>query len=398
MNKLLTHDIPGIGGKIKQNAEDFIVSERLSFPMSGEGEYLYIEVEKRHTTTFEVIKLLRRHLRLRKADIGHAGLKDAKAITTQYFSLFKVTENDLNKLNLRNIKILSIARHHKKLKLGNIKGNFFSILIRDSNENIQAVTNSLEILKKRGVPNYFGEQRFGNSGNTHLLGKYLLQEKYDLFIETLFCVNSKNIHSNQYFKELFQEKKYKEAYEKTPKHFEIERKVLQNINANKKLSTIISSISKQMKFFYICAYQSHLFNISLSKRIQNIDNIQLGDLAVLHPTRSVFLVTDPRIEQVRCKNQEISPSGPIFGYKMINPQGEQLKLEENILNAENLDTSIFKQHKIQGERRAYRFFAEEIEIEKISTGIKICFFLTKGCYATTVIKEITKVCMDAKCS
>lgn len=387
----LTSELPGIGGKIKTLAEDFVVEEQLLFPLSGQGEHLYVQIEKTNISTMEAVRIICKRLGITKNAVGYAGQKDARAVSKQYFSLHNVDEQALNNLDGKSLRVLHVNRHDKKLKLGQIRGNFFSIHIRNSNNDIKSAQQILQRLQKTGVPNYFGLQRFGNGENSHLLGKYLLCAAYDAFAETLFRVHETDRHKLIAAKQLFAAGNYKEAYRTMPGSFEAEKVVLSNLARGKSMEYSVKRIPRKVKYFFVCAYQSYLFNCSLTRRLPLIDVLFAGDLAMLHPSRSVFLVEDHQKEQLRCSQNEISPTGPMYGYKMICPQHNQQKIESQILDEQNVDVQLFREYKIKGERRSYRFFIDNVQVNPTSDTIHVQFFLRKGCYATVVLREITKV-------
>src|SRR5437868_8084586 len=129
----LTHDIPGIGGTIKNRAEDFFVQELPLYEPSGEGEHVYAEFQKIGLSTFEALERIGCALYVSSRDIGYAGLKDARAITRQIFSIPNTTEEAVMKLKLPGIEPLWAARNGKKLRLGHLSGNRFAIKVRDVN-------------------------------------------------------------------------------------------------------------------------------------------------------------------------------------------------------------------------------------------------------------------------
>ncbi|BBM81710.1 tRNA pseudouridine(13) synthase TruD [Candidatus Uabimicrobium amorphum] len=387
----LTSGLPGIGGNIKTLAEDFVVEEQLLFPLSGQGEHLYVQIEKTNITTMEAVRIICKRLGIAKSAVGYAGQKDARAVTKQYFSLYNVDESSLSKLEGKSLRVLDVDRHDKKLKLGQIRGNFFSINVHGSDGNVENARKILQRLEKNGVPNYFGLQRFGNGGNSHLLGKYLLLTQYDAFAETLFCVHSNDRQKLTTAKQFFASGNYKEAYRTMPGSFEAEKVVLSNLARGKDMKYCVERIPRKIKYFFVCAYQSYLFNRSLVQRLPQIDILFTGDLAMLHPSRSVFLVEDGEKEQTRCLRNEISPTGPMYGYKMICPLERQRAVEDQILREENLDVQLFRNYKIKGERRSYRFFIVDAQVNETLNAINVKFFLRKGCYATVVLREIMKV-------
>ena len=156
----------------------------------------------------------------------------------------------------------------------------------------------------------------------------------------------------QQIKQYFLQGNYKSASEEIPSEFRTEKYILKKLAMGLSPEKIISIIPKHMYTFYICAYQAWLFNEILSQRIEHLDSIELGDLAVKHPSRSVFFVEDQEKEQIRCNNKEISASGPIWGYKMIQPRYKPLQREIELLEKENISMSMFP---ILGERRSLRF-------------------------------------------
>src|SRR5689334_22893787 len=161
----LTKNFPGVGGSIKRRPEDFFVQEIPLYEPSGEGEHVFAEIQKIHLTTFDAINAVARALNINSRDIGYAGLKDAKAVTRQVISIPGKPEEQVMGLKLPNLTVLWAARHVNKLKLGHLKANRFAIKIRDVNPtDVLKVRPVLAQLQQRGMPNYFGEQRFGRRG------------------------------------------------------------------------------------------------------------------------------------------------------------------------------------------------------------------------------------------
>src|SRR5687768_3672292 len=129
----LTKDFPGIGGTIKERAEDFFVQEIPLYEPGGAGEHVYCEIQKTGLTTFEAIDRLAFSLNVSSRDIGYAGMKDARAITRQVFSIPGTTEPAVMAVKIPGIEILWAARHGNKLRLGHLRGNRFAIKIRNVN-------------------------------------------------------------------------------------------------------------------------------------------------------------------------------------------------------------------------------------------------------------------------
>src|SRR4051794_4959515 len=182
----LTTDFPGIGGAIKQRTEDFFVQEIPLYEPSGQGEHVYAEVQKVGVTTFEAINRIADALHVSSRAIGYAGLKDARAITRQVFSIPGTTEQAVMDLRIPDLTIQWAARHANKIRLGHLAGNRFAIKIREVNPtDVVKLTPALEQLKSRGMPNFFGEQRFGRRGNNDTLGATLIRGRPEELLKVL---------------------------------------------------------------------------------------------------------------------------------------------------------------------------------------------------------------------
>jgi tRNA pseudouridine13 synthase len=158
-------------------SRDFIVDEIPLYEFSGEGEHLIIHVRKKDMTTWEMITAIAKYCKIKQRDIGYAGLKDKHAMTMQYISLLaKENEEKLKTFNHDKIKILSTTRHNNKIRTGHLKGNHFKVRLKKvlgvQKDKLDSV---LKWVKKNGVPNYFGNQRFGNHGDNWKEGKAILE-------------------------------------------------------------------------------------------------------------------------------------------------------------------------------------------------------------------------------
>ncbi|SFV90445.1 tRNA pseudouridine 13 synthase [hydrothermal vent metagenome] len=154
---------------------DFTVEEIPLYAFSGEGEHLVLKVRKKEMTTWEMLDAISNHLGIRRRDIGYAGLKDKHAMTIQYISLPAKLQERLESFAHEKIKILEMTRHNNKIRVGHLKGNRFEIRLKKvlgvQKDKLDSV---LKWIKTNGVPNYFGNQRFGTNGNNWEDGKKLL--------------------------------------------------------------------------------------------------------------------------------------------------------------------------------------------------------------------------------
>ncbi len=150
----------------RQQPSDFFVDEQLGFELSGAGEHLCVRIEKTEQNTVYVAKQLAEWAGIKLMDVGYCGLKDRRAITRQWFSLYVGKRVlDVSQLQLEGCTVLAVAQHHCKLRRGMHAGNAFVIRLRDVQGDVDALRQRWQQVVVQGVPNYFGEQRFGRGGS-----------------------------------------------------------------------------------------------------------------------------------------------------------------------------------------------------------------------------------------
>jgi tRNA pseudouridine13 synthase len=392
----LTAELPGIGGVIKESPEDFIVSEIPSYEPCGTGEHLYLTIEKRGITTLEAIRRLAAALKIPERDIGYAGMKDAVGITRQTVSLQRVSADAAQDLSLEDMRVLSAVRHTNKLKLGHLKGNHFTIVVRGVTPDAATRTQSiLQVLQKRGVPNYFGFQRYGAQGNSHLIGAAMLRLDWQGAIDHL--IGDPHAVRDEEWRSAIQSYRqgdWAEALRRMPRHCRSERDVLQRLVGKPgEAQKAFSVIHPRMKKLYLSAFQSSLFDTVVERRLSRIDCIQDGDLAWKHLNGACFLVEDAMAEMPRAECFEISASGPMFGSRMKQPQGAVLELEQAVLASTGISADSFDCGgglRLEGERRPVRVPLGEVSVHQEGDCLTLGFALPKGSYATSVLREITK--------
>ncbi len=389
----LTANQPGIGGRLKLIPEDFCVEEVPLYLPSGQGQHTYVTIEKQGLSTYAAIRMIARALNIQSGAIGYAGLKDARAITRQTFSIYNVTEAAVAALELPNIKILSVSRHTNKLKIGHLAGNRFVIRVRQVTPDSLPVAEAILVtLSEKGVPNFFGEQRFGNRNNTHLLGEMLIRKNASEFVaEYLGRPQPHEVLHIQAARQLVDENRWNEALAQWPDTLPDERQVLAAVMGEGQAEAAFRALDKKLKSFFVSAFQSQLFNELLAERLNSLDQLQEGDVAYIHGKGAAFVVEDVAAEQPRADRFEISPSGPLFGPKMLLAQGEPGRREEALLAERGLILDDFKIPglKMRGARRPYRFNLNEAKAWW-DDGLMVSFELQPGAYATTVMAEIMK--------
>ncbi|MCU0866891.1 MAG: tRNA pseudouridine(13) synthase TruD [Planctomycetes bacterium] len=326
---------PPFRGRYKQTPEDFAVDEVAAYLPSGQGDHVWLWVEKRGLSTFDLLHQLAQQLDRDEREFGIAGLKDAQAISRQWVSIEHADPERCRALQGERFVVLDVKRHGNKLRLGHLRGNRFAITLRGTRpEDLAVAQANLAFLARHGVPNYFGEQRFGKRGANLDKGLAVLRGNVRQFA---------------------------------------------------------ARMPRRVFGLVLSAVQSEVFNRVIAARIQSLGALLPGDLAFRHDNGSVFLVTDAAKEQPRADRLEVSPSGPMPGPEMTQPSGEALAIEAQALAALELDPAAFAQlpfRLCRGERRPLRVPVGEAEAALVDGGLQVRFTLPKGCYATSVLREL----------
>jgi tRNA pseudouridine13 synthase len=392
----LTAHIPGIGGTIKESPDDFLVEEIPSYLPCGTGEHCYLTIEKRGITTLEAISRIAAALKVPEREIGYAGMKDAVGITRQTISIQRITPEKALALELDGVRILSAERHSNKLKIGHLKGNRFRVVIRGvSGSAPQLVPALLEVLGRRGIPNYFGYQRYGAQGNSHLIGAAMLRRDWRACVDRLIG-EPDAVRDEEWSAAIgaYRQGDPSEALRLFPRHCRSERDVLQRLVTRPgEYEKAFSAVHPRLKKMYLSALQSSMFDQAVARRIDLIDRLMDGDLAVKHVNGACFLVEDAAAEQGRADAFEISASGPMFGCRMKRPEGAAQVLEQEILELSGVALPLFDMPgglRLEGERRPLRVPAGELSWSVSGDAATVEFTLPKGSYATSLIREITK--------
>ncbi len=396
MHKYLTEDLPGTGGVMKEKPEDFLVAEIPLYLPCGEGEHTYVEIEKAGITTLEAIRRMARFLGVQERDIGYAGMKDAGGITRQTISIPRVAPECVLNSDLPGLRVLSARRHRNKLKIGHLAGNRFRIRICDPGENALERANAiLAVLRERGVPNYFGVQRYGAQGNYQRVGRAILLGDYKGAVDAI--MGSPDAVQDERWKAAvtaYHRGDLAKSLESLPGYCRTERDILLRLTKQPgAFDRALHAVNPRLKKLYLSAYQSSLFDRVLEQRLAGFDTVMEGDLAYKHDNGACFLVVDARAEAVRAENFEISASGPMFGCQMKLPEGFPLELEEKVLKEEGLELKQFDLPgglRMEGERRPLRIQLREPSADMEGSALVLEFSLPRGSYATSVLSEIIK--------
>ncbi len=396
----LTADLPGTGGSIKQTLDDFVVDEVPLYEPSGEGDHLYLWLEKRGLTTFEAVRRVAHAFEVRERDVGYAGLKDARAVTRQWISVPGATVAQSQAVTIDQVRVLDARMHKNKLKLGHLRGNRFEIVIRGTNADAAAHAHAIfAVLAARGVPNRFGGQRFGSRGTSHHLGAALLRGDHQGFVEALLG-GAEGLDTSPMLQQArthFKAGRLTDALAVMPHKMRAERKALHALVRFGDVRKASLAVPGSMRRLYVSALQSWMFNEILTQRLGALDKLMTGDLAFLHRNGSVFAVIDANVEQPRCQTFEVSPSGPLLGTKSLLADGRPGEIERTVLRAAGFaraDFAVGAGVKLQGARRPLRIPLDDHAIEEVVDGsepaLRLRFRLPRGSFATVVLDEVMK--------
>ena len=409
----LTADLPGLGGRIRTVPEDFRVEELPLYAPTGEGDHLLFQMEKRGLSTFESLLWISKAVKVSEHTIGYAGLKDARAVTTQWMSVHRVPPGRLVAMRHPKIRILSVARHSSKIRIGHLAGNRFTIRIRDARvEHLRAAREALGRLAERGVPNAYGVQRFGVKHDGHLLGRALLKGDFAEFLSHLLGRPSPREADARVrrAREDYDRGDLAGAFEAYASKHRIQKQALSALIATGDPRAGYEALGKRPRRIYVSAYQSYLFNRCLDARLEadTYDRLLPGDLAWQHATGALYPIAEEgaaergdataEAEHDRARRFEASPTGPLPGYEMREPMGAPLALERVVLAPEGLTDDLFRAEAIatRGSRRPYRVPLVDASLEADGPTEVVCrFTLPPGSFATVVLDEIMKTSASA---
>ncbi|NJE48892.1 tRNA pseudouridine(13) synthase TruD [Thermococcus sp. 9N3] len=397
---------PGIGGRIKALPEDFVVIEE-PLPQIFEGrKHAIFLLKKRNWDTMAVIKEIAKRAGISHREIGFAGTKDRHAITYQYISVPAEAKEKVESVQIRDVELRFVSCG-RFIKLGHLLGNRFRIIVRDVDEDAFERAKEIirELREKGGFPNYFGYQRFGERRVVnHLIGKLLLQGEFEEAARLFLGYADGSMEGDEARKNFWETGDVDRALKEFPRFLRYERILLYTYKKTGSWKKAFLSLPLPIMRIFIHSYQSYLFNLYLSRRIEELPLSEplVGDIVVQVkggiPYRDrTYRVTETNINFVREKVErgEAMVSGPLFGFAMRRAKGIPGELEGGILEEEGITLDAFK--------KLPRPMAEpggrrELLIRPIGmtygyvpgTGMCFRFFLPKGVYATSVLREIMK--------
>lgn len=427
----------GVGGRIKQLVNDFVVEEVLvdgskaptdgSVPSRVLGStlqrqrFLLCILVKHNWDTFIAVKNVAKALCINQERIQFAGIKDAKAVTAQHVSIANVSIEDAQKIDLKDIEVHPIGYIREQMSLFYLLGNNFTITIKNINQSEATITEQItqtihEFNLAGGAPNFFGHQRFGTIRPiTHIVGKALVKGDFEEAAMLFLAKPSLHEHpaSRQTRQELETTKNFKAAKENFPKQLRFERQMLNHLADNPgDFRGAFQQLPLKLQALFIQAHQSYLFNRFLSERVQHdlpLNEAVLGDFVVSVERSGLPLTTIAKVASAenlaeinaQIKIGRLRVALPIFGVKQKLSHGIMGELENQVLvqegiKVEELQVNILSRTGGRGGLRAVVTPVRDFRLKSVSANqdgvseAKVSFMLLRGSYATVVLREIIK--------
>jgi tRNA pseudouridine13 synthase len=313
---------------LRAEPDDFIVEEDLGFAPAGTGQHVLLKVRKRDANTQWVARELARVCQCRPMDVGYAGLKDRRAVAVQWFTVPKSAQalDAWTSVRERDFEVLEAYAHTRKLPRGALAGNRFEIRVRDVTASDEQLAERLQRIRRHGVPNYFGPQRFGRGGS-----------------------NLQRIAAG-----------------------------LRALRAQER--GFVLSAARSLIFNAVLGER-----VADGTWAQ----LETGDLANLDARGSIFPVdeVDATLRE-RCERLDIHPTGPMWGRGAPQTRGRVLEMETRVTTGLVPALQLVEEAGMKQERRSLRLAVRELEWAREANGVVIRFRLARGSFATTVLREI----------
>ena len=318
-------------GLIKSAVDDFKVDEIMDVELTGEGEHLWLWVEKKSCNTDWAARILAQQAGIKLQAVSYAGLKDRHAVTRQWFSLHLPGQEDpeFHDLDIDGITILDSGRHRQKLKRGTLQGNRFELMVRDLKTDSDEIETRLLTIAEQGVPNYFGRQRFGfDMGNL--------------------------------------------------------------LKAEKMFAGFYRRLKKHHRSIYLSAARSWIFNQILSARIEqgNWNQYLSGDVLMLAGKTACFADDGSADIAARISQRELHPTAAMWGDGESLAAADCAQLETQQANACRVLSEGLVAARLKHERRATRLLVKKMDWQINADNLRLSFELPAGAYATMVLREI----------
>lgn len=374
---------PGIGGVIKQLPEDFVVEEitpdgrvlevdgDLGLEVGERLEYLHFTLQKYNWDTMRAIKVLSNRLHVSRKRFGFAGTKDKRALTAQRVSVWDTDVEEMQRISLKDIILKDFCYDDERINLGCLWGNRFTIVIRRidlEGEVGKRIDSMIDELGNR-IPNYFGVQRFGTVRPiTHLVGEMILRRDFKravmVYLSDVYEEESEESREARRF--LAETEDFKEALKKFPKHLGYENSMLGHL-ARTPTDYIgaLRKLPKKLRWMFVHAYQAYVFNLALSEYIR--DDRVVEELPLVGSEIELDEVTSRILREKNISQQD-------FEIKEMPELSSKGLFRECFVEVKGLET----------------IHTGDDELNEGMKKAVVRFSLLKGCYATSLLRELMK--------
>jgi tRNA pseudouridine13 synthase len=387
-------------------------------PKKEDGRFTIAEISCKNWETHTLVHEMADRLHVSQKRISFAGTKDKRAFSTQLMSFYQIAAEHVSRLNIKDVHIQNIYRSDIPVRIGDLHGNRFEIATRNIEKNVtqkQIKTILSQLETYGGFPNFYGIQRFGVIRPiTHLVGKYIIQGDFENAVMTYIAhpLQGENEETYRLREELERTRDYGKAFHSYPNSLNFEKAMLNKlIQYPKDFVGSLKELPKNLLMMFINAYQSYLFNEMLSERLRqkiSFHRAVIGDLVA--PVRKnivteeYILVTEVNLEKVNTQlsKRKAVVTGLLVGSDVVVAEGEMGAIEQKVVAREKIDTRDFIIPDISflsssGSRRALLAIVPAVEWtihpDEQNEGkqkLTLCFELQKGCYATSLLREIMK--------
>lgn len=407
-------DTPSIGGRLRQIPDDFIVEEitpegfvvnrDLERFNRGAGAFSLVVLEKRSRDLIPLVTMLERRL---GAQVGYAGIKDRNAVTYQLISVGLPLGSWIPPSDINNVNIRIIGSSRWPVSPGDLLGNYFTVVIR-----ALASPPNQSLLNPGWVPNYFGHQRFGvTRPNTHRVGKLLLKGDFEGAVREFLAspYPGEPEDAFQARKELSQSWNLRMAESSFPRSLGLERTVIRRLLERPgDYKGAFLALPSDLRRLFVNAYQSYLFNLALSRRLEETGPFAVSEGDLVSPLDRANLPSRP----IKCDSINLTKLRSWVASKkavvMVNIPGFRTRLMgidkdiySKIFSEEGIsqnDFAMINKSHFEGTMRPAIFWPLSLESnqpqsDELNPGsfkISLRLTLPKGCFATLVLREIMK--------
>lgn len=396
-------DTPGIGGRLRTSPGDFQVEE-VPAQVGSEGAYLICRLTKTDWDLQRAVKEIAKNLGISHRRIGWTGTKDKHAVTRQLISLYNVSPDEIGRIRMKDLELDPVGRSHQPLAFGSHQANRFLITIRGANApDLDGQVAEVSSVCRAALPNYFGPQRFGVVRPiTHLVGEYILKEDYegavDCYVGLAFPGEPEEVRQARLA--FHEDRDPGAALHRFPVPLSYERAMLHHLSGSPgDFQGALTSLPPRLLSMFVSAFQSHLFNMTLSRRLERgagLAEPEAGDRLLFENGKEDRVAPATRaaaalqVSRGRCRIALFMP-----GSNPVTPAGEDDRTMADLLENHGISPDHFARASSllrTGYDGALRPAALSAEVESAIDGkdVSLSFTLGPGQYATTVCREFMK--------